>query len=53
MALDAFDDAGSDILRIDGRPIENGFRVRLQFERGFMRLLAMAISRQIDRNLDL
>lgn len=50
LALEAFDADGSDIIRADARSLKNGFRVRVQVENGFLRLLGMAISRQIDSN---
>lgn len=53
LAGQAFEAPGSDVLRIDSRPIENGFRMRAQFENGFLRLIALAIAGQIDRQTDL
>lgn len=53
LASAAFDTPGSDVLRIDSRPIENGFRMRAQFEGGFLRLLGSIIAGQIDRNNEL
>ena len=44
----AFQQAGSDTLRVDMRPIENGFRMRFQVENGFLKLLGLGIARQID-----
>lgn len=53
LATEAFDQTGSDMLRLDGKAIENGFRIRLQFENGFLRLLGMGIAARIDRSQDL
>lgn len=53
LAAQAFEEPGSDVLRVDSRQIENGFRLRAQFENGFMRLIALAIAGQIDRSTDL
>jgi len=53
MALEAFSEAGSDVLRVDARAIENGFRVRMQVENGFLRLLGSMIAGRIDRSQDL
>ena len=53
MALAAFDEAGSDVLRADARLLKNGFRVRIQAERGFLRLLGSVIAQRIDGNQDL
>jgi hypothetical protein len=53
LAGKAFDEPGSDVLHLDSRPIENGFRMRAQFENGFLRLIALAIAGQIDRQTDL
>lgn len=50
MAKEAFTNAGSDELRIDVKPIENGFRMRLQLQQGYLRLLGLAIARAVDRN---
>ena len=50
LALEAFEADGSDIIRADARSLKNGFRVRVQVENGFLRLLGLAISRQIDGN---
>ena len=44
----AFQQAGSDTLRVDVRPIENGFRLRFQVENGFLKLLALGLAKQID-----
>jgi hypothetical protein len=48
LALEAFEADGSDIIRADARSLKNGFRIRVQIENGFLRLLGLAISRQID-----
>lgn len=53
LAKDAFSGAGSDVLRVDGKAIENGFRVRMQVENGFLRLLGSLITGRIDRSQDL
>lgn len=53
LALEAFAEEGSDILRADARALKNGFRVRVQVENGFLRLLGLAIAAQIDSNQDL
>lgn len=53
LAGKAFEEPGSDVLRVDSRPIENGFRLRAQFENGFLRLIGLAIAGQIDRQTDL
>ncbi|MHC4877193.1 MAG: hypothetical protein ACYTGL_11920 [Planctomycetota bacterium] len=53
LASQAFEEPGSDVLRVDSRPIENGFRIRAQFENGFLRLIGLAIAGQIDRQTDL
>ena len=53
LAGKAFEEPGSDVLHVDSRPIENGFRMRAQFENGFLRLIALAIAGQIDRQTDL
>ncbi|MDA1163811.1 MAG: hypothetical protein O3B13_11970 [Planctomycetota bacterium] len=50
LALEAFKAEGSDVLRADAKLLDNGFRVRIQVENGFLRLLGLAISRQIDGN---
>lgn len=49
MAEEAFSKEGSDVLRIEARPVQNGFRMRLQFESGFLRLLGGVIAQRIDR----
>ena len=53
LAGKAFEEPGSDVLHVESRPIENGFRMRAQFENGFLRLIALAIAGQIDRQTDL
>lgn len=53
LASTAFEAGGSDVLRVDGKAIENGFRMRVQVEHGFLRLLGMAIAGRIDRSQDL
>ncbi len=53
MALEAFNEAGSDVLRVDAKAIENGFRIRMQVENGFLRLLGSMIAGRIDRSQDL
>lgn len=50
LARDAFNESGNDILRMDLRPIENGFRMRVQLENGFIRLLGLGIAKQVDGN---
>jgi hypothetical protein len=46
-ALQAFEEEGSDIIRLDARPIENGFRLRAQFENGWLKLVGNGIARAI------
>jgi hypothetical protein len=41
---------GSDSVRIDVRPTENGARMRLEFDEGFLRWLALQIAQQYDRS---
>lgn len=53
MADEAFKQEGSDILKIESRPVQNGFRFRLQVKSGFLRLLGGAIAQRIDRGQDL
>jgi len=53
LALEAFEADGSDIIRADARSLKNGFRVRVQVENGFIRLLGLAISRRIEGSQDL
>ena len=53
MAEEAFVQEGSDVMRIEARPVQNGFRTRIQFEQGFLRLLAGAIAQRVDRRQDL
>ena len=50
MADEAFKQEGSDVLRIESRPVQNGFRFRLQVESGFLRLLGGVIAQRIDRS---
>jgi hypothetical protein len=52
LALESFSDPGSDIIRLDARPIENGFRLRAQFENGWLRLVGSGIARAIGGNPD-
>lgn len=47
-AKKSFTQPGSDTLRFDSRPIENGVRIRVQVENGFIKLLGHAIAKQID-----
>jgi hypothetical protein len=47
LARDAFSQA-SDRIVIDLRPFEDGARLRLQFDEGFIRLLGLALARRID-----
>jgi hypothetical protein len=53
LALQAFEADGSDIARLDARTLKNGFRVRVQVENGFLRLLGLAIATRIDGGQDL
>jgi len=53
MAEEAFVQEGSDVMRIEARPVQNGFRTRIQFEQGFLRLLAGAIAQRVDRRQNL
>ena len=53
MADEAFKQEGSDVLRIESRPVQNGFRFRLQVESGFLRLLGGVIAQRIDRSQSL
>jgi hypothetical protein len=53
MAQEAFVQEGSDVMRIEARPVQNGFRTRIQFEQGFLRLLGATIAQGIDRRQDL
>ena len=48
MVLAAFEEEGSDVLRADARLLKNGFRLRIQAERGFLRLLGSIIAQRID-----
>lgn len=41
---------GSDSLRIDVRPTEHGARLRLEFDEGFLRWLALQIAQRYDRS---
>jgi hypothetical protein len=50
LALQAFEQNGSDVLRVDARALKNGFRFRIQAENGFLRLLGLAIASRIDGN---
>ena len=47
LASEAMSDGG-DAVRVEVRPNENGLRVRMQFEKGFVRLLGLVISTQFD-----
>ena len=49
LAQDAMD-SGKDAVRIDVRPTENGGRIRMQFEEGFVRLLGLILARQYDES---
>jgi hypothetical protein len=53
IALEAFEEPGSDILRADARSLKNGFRVRIQVENGFLRLLGRIITMRTDGRQDL
>lgn len=48
LAKKSFTQPGSDTLRMDTRPVENGFRMRIQVEHGFLKLLGNGIAKQID-----
>jgi hypothetical protein len=50
MARKAFS-SGSDALRMEVRPIDDGLRFRLTFDEAFLRLAGSAVSSQIDRRL--
>lgn len=50
MALQSFDTPGSDIIRLDARPIENGFRFRAQFENGWLKLVGNGIAQFLGAN---
>jgi len=52
-ALQAFEVDDSDILRADARSLKDGFRVRIQVENGFLKLLGLLIAGRIDSNQDL
>jgi len=41
---------GGDSLRIDVRPLENGARLRVQFDEAFLRLVGGEIARRVDAN---
>lgn len=47
-AKKSFTQPGSDTLRVDIRPVENGFRMRAQVENGFLKLLGNAIATRVD-----
>lgn len=49
IAKDAFED-GDDTLRIDFRPTENGGRLRIEAEEGFIRLLGLGVSKRYDES---
>ncbi|MBL6704804.1 MAG: hypothetical protein ISQ06_01735 [Planctomycetaceae bacterium] len=53
LALQAFEADGSDVARLDARTLKDGFRVRIQVENGFLRLLGLAVAGRIDGNQDL
>jgi hypothetical protein len=53
LALQAFEADGSDVARLDARTLKDGFRIRIQVENGFLRLLGLAIAGRIDGNQDL
>lgn len=40
----------TDGLRIEGRPLESGFRTRIHLDEGFVRLLGLIISREYDES---
>lgn len=48
LAKKSFTQAGSDTLRMDSRPIDNGVRIRIQVENGFLKLIGNGIAKQID-----
>lgn len=48
LAQEAF--SPSDSMRIEGRPMESGFRMRIHLDEGFIKLLGLAIARQYDRS---
>ena len=43
--------ADNDALRIDLRPTENGARLHVEFERGFIRFVGLAIAQRLDKRL--
>lgn len=40
----------NDAVRIDFRPTENGGRLRIEFDEGFLRMIGLGIARQFDRS---
>lgn len=40
----------NDRLLITGRPVQDGFRLRVQFDEGFIRFLGLRISQQLDKS---
>ncbi len=48
LAKKSFTQPGSDTLRMDSRPIDNGVRIRIQVENGFLKLIGNGIAKQID-----
>jgi hypothetical protein len=40
----------NDRLLITSRPVQDGFRMRLQFDEGFIKFLGLTISQQLDRS---
>ncbi|MEZ6064215.1 MAG: hypothetical protein R3B90_00570 [Planctomycetaceae bacterium] len=48
IAREAFD--STDMLRVEGRPTDSGFRVRVTFSEGFVRAIGLAIARQYDQS---
>lgn len=48
LAQEAF--TPSDKIRIDGRPLESGFRIRVHLDEGFIKLLGLMIAREYDRS---
>lgn len=48
LAQEAF--TPSDKIRIEGRPLESGFRVRVHLDEGFIKLLGLSIAREYDRS---
>ncbi|HEX6987100.1 MAG TPA: hypothetical protein VF170_17105, partial [Planctomycetaceae bacterium] len=49
LAREAFEE-GDDALRIDFRPTENGGRLRVEAEEGFIRLLGLGVSKRYDES---